>query len=64
MSKTRITVTITDNKTKQETTYVLRERETLSEMYSDFDGEMDAIGRDVLDRFRTAILRAAKREAQ
>ena len=64
MSKTRITVTITDNKTKQETTYVLRERETLSEMYSDFDGEMDAIGRDVLDRFRPAILRAAKREAQ
>jgi hypothetical protein len=62
MRKTRITVTITDNQTKQETTHVLLERELFSELYSDYDGVMDAVSEDVLDRFRTAILRAALRE--
>lgn len=62
MSKTRITVTITDNQTKQETTHVLRERELLSELYSDYDGVMDAVSEDVLNRFRGAILRSAFRE--
>ena len=62
MSKTRITVTITDNQTKQETTHVLRERELLAELYSDYDGVMDAVSEDVLNRFRGAILRSAFRE--
>ena len=62
MSKTRITVTITDNQTKQETTHVLRERELLSELYSDYDGVMDGVSQDVLNRFRGAFLRAAFRE--
>ena len=62
MSKTRITVTITDNQTKQETTHVLRERELLEELYSDYDGVMDGVSQDVLNRFRGAILRAAFRE--
>ena len=62
MSKTRITVTITDNQTKQETTHVLRERELLEELYSDYDGVMDGVSQDVLNRLRGAILRAAFRE--
>ena len=55
-------MTITDNQTKQETTHVLRERELLSELYSDYDGVMDAVSEDVLNRFRGAILRSAFRE--
>ena len=62
MKKTSVTITVTDNVSRRTTTHVLRERDLLSEIYSDYDGVMDAISGDVLARLKKSIMKAAKRE--
>lgn len=62
MKKTRLTITVTDNVSKRTTTHILQERDLLSEIYSDYEGVIEAIGGDVLARLKKAIMKAAKRE--
>lgn len=62
MIKRKITVTITDNHTKRQTSYTMLERDGLEAMYNQFDGVMDAISHDVLARMKPAIMKAAERE--
>jgi hypothetical protein len=62
MKQTKITIIVKDNLTSKTRTHVLTARESLSDIYMDFDRVSDAVCGDILERLKPDILKAANRD--